>query len=310
MNYKPRGGSQMFKMSPRTCFIGLVIIVGLMLFARFVSMTTSTHTERPISTLLRLEEDVVVEATPPPSTWRASPVGEEEALAALRRHSHLLKNLSAPPCDVKFFGDGWGKHSLCQEQLTTSCYGITYGISGDYSFERELVTTRGCKVLGLDPTVNYNAELLPNFYFLKFGAPGGPSLPANWVIGSPVAMYDILVPTGRRLSLLKMDCEGCEYYLYDSVMDGPKPDFFSKVDQFALEIHISKMKGWMETRREMLNFGRLLGLLNRAGLHLVHIDITSCSPVDEKHGCIPELASVGIECTPGTHCHNYLFARI
>ena len=69
---------------------------------------------------------------------------------------------------------GYGQHTICNRTYTHPCTILTYGIEGEYSFERQMRILTGCKVFGLDPTVNHRAELFPNFFFMKFAAPSPP----------------------------------------------------------------------------------------------------------------------------------------
>jgi hypothetical protein len=52
----------------------------------------------------------------------------------------------------------------------------------------------------------------------------------------------------ERILVLKMDCEGCEYSIYTSVMEHD-PNFFQRVDQFALEVHLSRV--WIHGPKEV-----------------------------------------------------------
>mmetsp|Transcript_47475 Transcript_47475/g.148487 ORF Transcript_47475/g.148487 Transcript_47475/m.148487 type:complete len:305 (+) Transcript_47475:51-965(+) len=90
-------------------------------------------------------------------------------------------------------------------------------------------------------------------------------------VGPTEAIGRRLQPGGRGsgadapaapLAVLKMDCEGCEYSLYADTV-GQNPLFFSTVDQFALEVHLSLK--WVPDNATFLGYGRLLALLRRSG---------------------------------------------
>ena len=53
------------------------------------------------------------------------------------------------------------------------------------------------------------------------------------------------------------------------------PLFFDRVDQFALEVHLSEM--WALNNAHFLNYGRLLALLIRSGFLLQHVYLDFCS---------------------------------
>jgi hypothetical protein len=112
-----------------------------------------------------------------------------------------------------------------------------------------------------------------------------------------------------RIAVLKMDCEGCEYTLAADVLD-EDPMFFSKVDQFAIEVHWSRF--WLKSRAELNAIARLFQLLEEAGFKLMHSDMVPCGE-ETATGLLPELQeymSVLFAPRPNMHCHNYLFARI
>merc|ERR1711879_753012 len=100
----------------------------------------------------------------------------------------------------------------------------------------------GCNGFGFDPTVQHPFHLTNNVTFLPLGAPvlndRNP-----WQSDSPVFVANAMGL--GRLGVLKMDCEGCEYAIYKSILDcqqGPDCDrhFFAKVDQVVLELHTYK----------------------------------------------------------------------
>ena len=144
-----------------------------------------------------------------------------------------------------------------------------------------------------------------------------------------------------------MDCEGCEYKLFEDVM-AHDPLFFTRVDQFAIEVHLSKTIG-ASSDENVIMYGKLLALLHRSGHRLQHSVRTSaiepsslpmrsiqlfvhslplilhspqyvlhCSYPDkppESYGVVPILSQTRYHRTStafGTdgHCHNYLFARV
>lgn len=277
----------------------------------------------------------VAPAAPAPST-EAPPnaVSEAEALDALRALGSALSTTctSRPAADGKktwrcadpgtckrrqAFGSGWGKHELCHTPSLDApdCTVLSYGIHQDYSFD-SAAGKAGCRVFSLDPTVAHKSVLGPEqVRFLNFGAPGVVENDA-WVVVSPMALRRMLASSRGdgeappRLAALKMDCEGCEYVLYRDTM-AQDPHFWDDVDQLAIEVHVPAYAGFMQSREQMLGWGKLLVLLERSGLRLADADITSCAPHHEKAGCLPELVDLGWEPLCGSYsmCHNYLFSR-
>mmetsp|Transcript_13577 Transcript_13577/g.59276 ORF Transcript_13577/g.59276 Transcript_13577/m.59276 type:complete len:311 (-) Transcript_13577:399-1331(-) len=248
-------------------------------------------------------------------------VSDSEAEKALQNMAAIIHHPLKPSCEVIPFGmdggDNYGRHDICKREYSAPCIVLTYGVQQEYSFELGVRKKFGCVVFALDPTVNYQAQLDEGVYFLKWGAPSqataewlGPQ--DNWVNVAPVTLASLVAPN-QHIPILKMDCEGCEYKLYEPIMKHD-PKFFERVDQLAIEVHLSKALG-MASRQDALEWGRTLVLLERAGHQLQDVSIGSCAAVDEKTGTADLMAEVGYankeNLDPGNrgHCHNYLFAR-
>lgn len=60
-----------------------------------------------------------------------------------------------------------------------------------------------------------------------------------------------------------MDCEGCEYSLGEDIAL-EEPQFFQNVDQFPVEVHVSKT--WLNTEYALHSLGLLFLYLETAGL--------------------------------------------
>jgi len=206
-----------------------------------------------------------------------------------------------PKTSLVSMGKGWGEHMLVAMPPTSNCVFVSYGISNDWSFDSDVSKKWNCMGFLFDPTVNHPAVLKPgNLYFRKLGAPMVDPSPFETI--SPVKFkadlgYD-------WLNILKMDCEGCEFQLYDDVI-AEDPAFFTKVGQFAIEIHISKF--WIKNDTYVEKLGALFHLLFVSGLDLAHAAITHCAPFHESTGFPSLLKEIGYP-SEG-HCHNYLFGR-
>eukprot|EP00930_Biecheleria_cincta_P099131 TRINITY_DN90778_c0_g1_i1.p1 TRINITY_DN90778_c0_g1~~TRINITY_DN90778_c0_g1_i1.p1 ORF type:complete len:351 (+),score=62.99 TRINITY_DN90778_c0_g1_i1:67-1053(+) len=250
-------------------------------------------------------------------------IPEDDALRALKVMGDAIRNLrDKATCKFETFGSGWGEHTLCARNYTSPCTALSYGISTDYSFDLDVQKRMGCRVFSLDPTINHRAELAPNVYFMKWGAPMLPDTEAsvsnstdNWTSISPARLASMMAP-GESIPILKMDCEGCEYALYQGVM-ASDPDFFKRVDQFAVEVHLSKF--FMKGRREMIEYGRLLSLLFATGFELQDQSLMHCAEEKEATGLLPEFHESGYFDTINDvvrlltlrrgHCENFLFAK-
>lgn len=219
--------------------------------------------------------------------------------------------LPAPWCDAKEYGKGWGGHTLCNltGRLPVNCTFVSFGISNDYSFDTDLAENHGCSGFAFDPSVTYSTQLGKNLIFLQIGANlYPPSHFTHFSGGFALASVPLLMKSlnVRDVNILKMDCEGCEYALAEDVLSSD-PHFFHRVDQFALEIHVSK--AWVKSKEYGVQLGKLFVLLEKAGLELAHVALTPCHPTDEDMGCDAFLTSAGYPCKRGEMCQNLLFAR-
>lgn len=84
------------------------------------------------------------------------------------------------------------------------------------------------------------------------------------------------------------------------------PQFFSQIDQFIVEVHISRL--WVPNNATFLEYGRLLGLMHRSGLTLRDARFEYCN-TGEYTGVIPLLYTSGYLRRRLHHCENLLFAR-
>lgn len=172
-----------------------------------------------------------------------------------------------------------------------------------------IADTWGCSGFAADPTIVHNSTLHPGvtFHNIAANSPWAASQ-RKWLQTSVPALRKWL--RHERIAVLKMDCEGCEYSLAQDVLT-EEPTFFDRVDQFAMEIHWSRM--WMKSKTEMYALASLFELLEQAGLKLVHVNLTPCGAFAARAGLLPELKdymSVLFAPGPQQQCHNYLFARV
>ena len=110
-----------------------------------------------------------------------------------------------------------------------------------------------------------------------------------------------------RIDVLKTDCEGCEYALAQDILL-EDPGFLRKVDQLAIEIHVSPK--WLKTETHAHHLGMLYSLAKDSGLKLVETVFGGCHLDDEARGCHSVLQEAGFPCQSGMMCNNLLFARV
>ncbi|KAI9033219.1 hypothetical protein DFJ74DRAFT_165030 [Hyaloraphidium curvatum] len=238
--------------------------------------------------------------------WAVDPESEEcknSSRSALRELGEKVLQGGSKTCALASFGQGFGHHKLCTIKSFRDCIFYSFGISYDYSFDSAL-GDKGCRGFGLDPTVVHRSTLHRNVMFIQMGAKmlTTDEQTARWHITSVPGLRQFLGHT--NVTVLKMDCEGCEYSLArDVAMEDPH--FFQRVGQFALEIHTGK--AWARSDRHVHYLGLLFAQLQAANLELQHAVIVRCGPSREAEGCIKKLNDSGYPCQP--MCHNLLFAR-
>lgn len=234
---------------------------------------------------------------------KTTPLVAEDALQALRRMASKLNSDVTPQCNTKMYGSAWGQHTLCDVRPAQPCVFYSFGISRDYSFDADVANQWGCQGFAADPTVIHPAKIHANVTFHSIGAKmRGPS-PFPLVTSMPSLRKWL---GHNRIAILKMDCEGCEYSLAEDVAV-EDPHFFDHVDQFAIEVHVSK--NWLHSEDALRSLGMLYRYLEDAGLELQHAEVLGCDPKHEQMGCMAELEEMGYPCGLGKSCHNYLFAK-
>lgn len=216
-------------------------------------------------------------------------------------------------CVARTYGSGRGSHTLCDKRPPKPCVFYSFGISDNYSFDEDIAKLMGCTGIALDPTVDYPEFIVPGVRFMKVGARirGPPAInidvpeaPTTW----PETSVTELMKTYGHVSLavLKMDCEGCEFVIAEDV-ERNDPDLFTRVDQFAFEIHLAN--AFMPTEEHYIALGDLFSLLYKSGHVMMKHDIYGCNVAHEDTGCHPHLLALGYPCGRQQMCQNVLFAK-
>ena len=239
----------------RLCAILLVVLCP-------VSSTRGVYLENGLKPLLIVERQ------------KLSPDFSREA-ADLTELTVFATKLNSSPlhipeqCNLTLFGLGFGEHYLCGNLFPRAgrCRFISVGISNDWSFDTAL-SSLSCSGLALDPTVNLPTILVPGVLFLKLGAYSHNH--SGNIRFDTISMPRLRKWYGHPLSILKMDCEGCEYALAETI-ERDDPNFFRHVSQFSVELHLPSY--FMRSDDDVYRLGRLLRLIRQSGLRFVHHDI-------------------------------------
>ncbi|KAJ3227526.1 hypothetical protein HK099_001677 [Clydaea vesicula] len=212
-------------------------------------------------------------------------------------------------CEHIVFGDALDAQKLCDQPPVTveNCIFYSFGIHFKHNFENDLVTKWGCQGIGLDPSFNKDSELKEGLLFMKFGAnllKNEEVSNKNWLMTSIPSLKRWL--NHEKLAVLKLDCNGCEFALARDV-SLEDPFFFENLNQLSVKMHVSKK--WIKNEEYLHNMGLLLYLIEKAGLILTRVEVSSCKQEDEILGCPKFLSEIGYKCGPEYSCHHYLFGR-
>mmetsp|Transcript_4341 Transcript_4341/g.6760 ORF Transcript_4341/g.6760 Transcript_4341/m.6760 type:complete len:334 (+) Transcript_4341:118-1119(+) len=239
-----------------------------------------------------------------------------ETFVAMLNKTEQDKWVSQNKCQVELFGSEWGAHQLCQEETPpANCTFLSFGINKDYTFDTQLADRWNCRGFAADPTVVHKSQLhdLVTFHniaakTLTLNKEARDSKRPWWVASVPSVKRFLNI---ERITVLKMDCEGCEFSIARDILN-EEPTFFQKVDQFTFEAHLNK--NWLNDKESLYYFGMLFKLLHEAGLEVMGTSIGGCGPLDDK-GYMKELANIGYpnhwarRGIGRRSCHEYLFAR-
>jgi len=162
----------------------------------------------------------------------------------------------------KWYGNNYGGFYVCPKFLNQNSIIYSFGIGEDISFDRAIIENHNCSVFGFDPTpksinwVKQNPSLPLKFIFFNYGIadrsglidfylPKNPEhVSGSFVIQDNVddkqkvlvemkSLEDILNSIGhKQIDVLKMDIEGAEYNILDSVLECSIP-----INQILIEFH-------------------------------------------------------------------------
>lgn len=164
-------------------------------------------------------------------------------------------------CNHKWYGNTYGGFNANPDSLGEDSIVYSFGIGEDISFDKSIIENHKCHVFAFDPTPKSiswvkNQSLPPNFRFFNYGIDSKTgfvnfNLPKNKnhvsgsiinhrnvdendVVSVPVkCLTEIATDLGHdRIDLLKMDIEGSEYEVIESILSSP-----IQINQVLLELH-------------------------------------------------------------------------
>jgi FkbM family methyltransferase len=175
------------------------------------------------------------------------------------RFNHLKQQVTVLK---KWYGNSYGGFFVCSPLLDQTSVVYSFGIGEDISFDRDIIKNHHCNVFGFDPTpksikwVQAQHDIPQSFKFYQYGI-GVKSGVTNFflpkvsehVSGSIInqvnvddknsveveikSLEDIISQLGhQRISVLKMDIEGAEYDVIESILKCQVA-----IDQILIEFH-------------------------------------------------------------------------
>ena len=256
------------------------------------------------------------------------------ALTSLNEVGHWIRErrrASSSFCpEVVALGTQGGKfaiHHVCDTPRSSSkCIAISYGVGHSMHFELDVRDKFNCRVFALDPTINMTASPADYVHFIGMGAPSAyaaykhylgteksQTITDKWVTINPARLAQAVARRRdgehQRIAVLKMDCEGCEYLVYREIMS-TDARFFDRVDQFVVEVHLTRSLG-LVSFDDAIALGQLYALLGKSNLTLRHASVDHCARSDEATGVIAAVQGASVDYFRDGEgmCQNLLFAR-
>jgi len=195
-------------------------------------------------------------------------------LKASGNFTHLKKGVK---CKYKWYGNFYGGFYACPTLLNNNSIIYSFGIGEDISFSKAIIKQFQCAVFGFDPTPKsihwIKSQNTPtNFHFYNFGI-GTTTEIVNFFLpkikthisGSLVnhtnvdngdfievqikSFEDITKELKHtKIDILKMDIEGSEYDVIDSILNSP-----IIIDQVLIEFHDRFYKNGKEKTIRVIN---------------------------------------------------------
>ena len=151
----------------------------------------------------------------------------------------------------------WEHHSFCNsdmEKVKDNCLIYSFGLDKNIEWEKRMAKKYGCDVFGFDPTSNFPENAAEGVKFHKLGLVGA-GVSARALADTHSILYDEIDPTqlrtlgdimkflgheGRKIDILRLDCEGCEYGVLKQLACGGDSHL---VNQLMIEFHFQKNLG-------------------------------------------------------------------
>jgi hypothetical protein len=189
----------------------------------------------------------------------------------------------------------WEEIAFCTDDLkrrdrnTDMCLVYSFGIYKSIEWETKVAQFFGCEVHAFDPTVNHPNTSLVTFHKLGLQGEGSDVSLTNGVeynTKDPALLLSLpdimerLGHTGRKLSVLMMDCEGCEWGVLKQLVCDQGAS--SLVDQLVVEMHFQRSLG-MATEADVLLAANAINCMRTDGWGLVAQSTSGCHSSDANY---------------------------
>lgn len=133
------------------------------------------------------------------------------------------------------WGDG-PKFMCGVDVLNQPCLVYSVGSNNDIQFEESMHNLTRCEIHTFDPTLKapFKGGAISTFHDIGLNG----SRPQSFKVAPLLAIIRDLHHDGRRIDVLKIDCEGCEFGGLDPVFEAMRQRNLS-VGQLLLEVHAS-----------------------------------------------------------------------
>ena len=176
-----------------------------------------------------------------------------------------------------------------QEQLqkmAQNCLVYSFGIAGSTDWEEKVAKWFGCEVHAFDPTVDHNDTELVKFHKLGLQGSGAIKTTNGIEYGAIdparlLSLGDIMMQLGheeRKVDVLMMDCEGCEWGAIHQLAC-TKEGGSNSVGQMIVEGHFQKVLG-LATEADVLMAADAINCLRHDGWGIVTHEGSGCDHRD------------------------------
>jgi Methyltransferase domain len=191
----------------------------------------------------------------------------------------------------------WEEQALCVDDLRlqqNSCLVYSFGIHTSWEWEEKVARLFGCDVHAFDPTMNHPSQLAPGVTFHKLGlqATGTNMSATHSDLYSPIdvdkllSLEQIMTRLGhdnRKLSVLMLDCEGCEWGVLRQFMCSKNNySVMASVDQIVVEMHFQKNLGLLN-EADVLGAAQAVVCLEQARWSITSIEKSGIDKEDADY---------------------------